>query len=884
MRGAGPINWQQERKYLWDYNLKNYGAIGIFIYVTPNNTEVIMARVNGYKNEYFGLTDIEVKLRQTEQGKNELVSEEKNTFIKKAISIITEPMFLLLFGTAILYFLLGEPKDGLIMIGFVTFMAGINLFQEWRTDKTLQALKDLSAPTVRVVRNGEIICIDCKEITVGDIMMLEEGEKISADGKILEMHDLGVDESTLTGESEVVWKKLTLSKEEIESNWRKDTCYAGTNVTQGGAIVEVTAIGTKSEYGKIGMDILSVPQDATPLEKQTRHLIKYAALIGLGLFLLVFLIAFFTLKETNLIEQLIHSLLSGLTLAMAMIPEEFPVILTVFLAMGAWRLARKNALIRRMPSVETLGAVSVLCVDKTGTLTKNQMTVQEIYVHGSETRETMLYWSTLGCETEPFDPMEKAILEYAEANGINLAETFNKTLVHEYPFSSETKMMGHVWEIDGLPEVAAKGSPESLLPLCNLSKEDLDVVMAKQEALAKNGYRVIAVAKRNDMPSVPDSLCDNELMFVGLIGLMDPPREAVPEAIRICSKAGIRVVMITGDNGTTAKSIAEKIGILHSENVITGKELETMSDEELMERVKVTNIFARVIPRHKMRIVKALKDVGEIVAMTGDGVNDAPALKYSDIGIAMGKRGTGVAKEASDMILLDDNFTTIVETIKDGRRIYDNIKKAIGYVFVIHIPIALIALMAPVFGLPLMLLPIHIVLLELIIDPTCSIIFERLRPERDIMSRAPRDPKASLVSKGLLVKSLLQGLTIFAAAFGSYAYLISTFVGTDDEKSAFARTFSLVVLGFASLLLVYVNQSEKRFAFGDLLKFRDKVVWYVNGGIIAILALVIYTPVGQNYAKTVPLGFDVLGIALALAVVSTLWWEIVKLVRFLLKK
>ncbi|MEI6131949.1 MAG: cation-translocating P-type ATPase [Bacillota bacterium] len=843
-----------------------------------------MAKVNGYKNEYFGLTEIEVKLRQAEHGKNELVAEEKNTFIKKAISIIKEPMFLLLFGVAVLYFILGEPIDGMIMIGFVTFMAGINLFQEWRTDKTLDALKELSAPTVRVVRTGEIICIDCKEIAVGDIMLIEEGEKISADCKILEMHDLGVDESTLTGESEVVWKKVQISKDELESNWRKDMCYAGTNVTQGGAVVEVTAVGIHSEYGKIGMDILSVPQESTPLEKQTGQLIKYAALMGLLLFLLVFVIAFFTLKDklpmvdNPLLDRLIHSLLSGLTLAMAMIPEEFPVILTVFLAMGAWRLAQKKALIRRMPSVETLGAVSVLCVDKTGTLTKNQMTVQEMYVHEGETQESMLLWSSLACETEPFDPMEKAILEHAEKNGINLAKTFSNNLVHEYPFSSETKMMGHVWENGGVTEVAAKGSPESILPLCGLADAKYKQVLEVQERLAQNGYRVIAVAKSADLKQIPENLAQNSLVLIGLIGLMDPPREAVPDAIQICSKAGIRVVMITGDNGTTAKSIASKIGILHSENVITGQELETMSDEELMLRVRDTNIFARVIPRHKMRIVKALKDIGEIVAMTGDGVNDAPALKYSDIGIAMGKRGTGVAKEAADMILLDDNFTTIVETIKDGRRIYDNIKKAIGYVFVIHIPIALIALLAPLLGLPLMLLPIHIVLLELIIDPTCSIIFERLRPERDIMLRAPRNPKAQLVSKSLLIKALLQGVSILCFSFGSYAYLL-----INKYPENFARAFALVVLGVASLLLVYVNRSEKRFAFSDLFKFNDKVVWYVNSGIIAILALVIYTPVGNSYAKTVALGPEVLGFAFALAFASTFWWEIVKLIRYFLR-
>jgi len=824
-----------------------------------------MAKFNGFSGDYLGLSSEEVKSLQIQYGKNELVPEKKNTFLSKLLSIFKEPMFLLLFCTAFLYFILGEPRDGIIMLCFVTFMSGINLFQEWRTDKTLQALKDLSAPRVRVIRNSILESIDSKELTVGDLMILEEGEKISADGQIVEMYDLGVDESTLTGESEVVWKKVKLEDTEKDAHWRKDTCYAGTTVTQGSAIVKVTGIGSNTEYGKIGQDILSVAQQPTPLEKQTRRLIKICAFIGLGMFMMVSLVTF--IHSMDVIE----SILSGITLAMAMIPEEFPVILTVFLAMGAWRLARKNSLIRRMPSVETLGAVSVLCVDKTGTLTKNQMTVQEAYGYKDYSTNELMYWAALGCETEPYDPMEKAILEYGETEGIVKAEVFEKTLLHEYPFSSETKMMGHIWEIDGMPALAAKGSPESILPLCGLEPEEEKQLQYEQEQLAMKGYRVIAVARRRNMPSIPEELKENKLELVGLIGLADPPRETVPDAVRVCAKAGIRVVMITGDNGITAKSIAQKIGILNSENVITGQQLESMSDEELKEKVRVTNIFARVIPRHKMRIVKALKDIGETVAMTGDGVNDAPALKYADIGIAMGKRGTGVAKEAADMILLDDNFTTIVDTIKDGRRIYDNIKKAIEYVFVIHIPIALMALLTPILHMPLLLLPIHIVLLELIIDPTCSIVFERQPAEKDIMDRKPRSPQDSLVNQELMLKAIFQGLAIFMVAFGSYVYLVN-----HEWTIEAARTFCLIILGFANLFLVYVNQSEKGSAFASIIKLKDKVIWYVNIGIIAALALVTYLPAGNAVVKTVPLNASQVLTAIGLAAVSIFWWEIVK--------
>jgi len=589
-----------------------------------------LGKFNGFKGDYVGLTEDQVKNSQEKHGKNELMIEKKNTFLKKAISIFMEPMFLLLFCTAMIYFVLGEPRDGIIMLVFVTFMSSINLFQEWKTDKTLQALKDLSSPRVNVIRNNIVQEIDSKELTVEDLVIIEEGEKIAADGEVLEVLGFGVDESTLTGESEIVWKKTELNDEEKESHWRKNLCYAGTLATQGSALIKVVSVGLSTEYGKIGLDIASVPQQPTPLEKQTKHLIKVCAFIGIGMFILVFLI---TLQHTN---QITDSILSGITLAMAMIPEEFPVILTVFLAMGAWRLAKKDCLIRRMPSVETLGAVSVLCVDKTGTLTQNKMTVQETFQLPKFSEKDMVYWAGLGCETEPYDPMEKAILGYVKLKGISKGELFKNELVHDYPFTSEMKMMGHVWRIKDSNSLASKGSPESILPLCDL-KDDERVIIEKQQVdLAKNGYRVIAVARHIGMQNIPDNIKENKLELIGLIGLVDPHREEVPQAIKLCNKAGIRIIMITGDNGITATSIAKKIGIPNSDNVITGKELEEMSEEELQKRVKNTNIFARVIPTHKMRIVKALKDIGEIVAMTGDGVNDAPALKYADIGIAMG--------------------------------------------------------------------------------------------------------------------------------------------------------------------------------------------------------------------------------------------------------
>jgi Ca2+-transporting ATPase len=866
-----------------------------------------MANFNGFKGDYTGLTGSQAQQLLLNHGKNELSAEKKMTLLMRILGIFKEPMFLLLFCTAVIYFFLGETRDGVIMICFVTFMTGISLIQEWRTDKTLQSLKELSAPRIRVIRDSRIENIESRDLTIGDLVILEEGEKIPADAQIIEMFDFGVDESTLTGESQVVWKKVCaenpseadkninnniyISKDIKEnslkdnneknseisnksinktdtSGWRKDLCYAGTTVIQGSAIVKVSAVGAHTEYGKIGEDILSVPERPTPLEKQTRHLVTVCALIGLALFILVSLI---TWIHT---DSIIHSILSGITLAMAMIPEEFPVVLTVFLAMGAWRLAKKNSLIRKMPSVETLGSVSVLCVDKTGTLTKNQMSVKEISTFKNSDKADTAYWAALACETEPYDPMEKAILEHAEGLGISKDSIFKYPLIHEYSFSSETKMMGHIWQINNSSVLAAKGSPESILSLCGLSREESVSLDNEQKRLAAKGYRVIAVARNINLESIPGTLNECNLELLGLIGLQDPPRETVEDDIRVCSKAGIRVVMITGDNGGTAQSVAREIGLQNSDNVITGSELESMDDKELQERVKTTNIFARVMPRHKMRIVKALKENGEIVAMTGDGVNDAPALKYADIGIAMGQRGTGVAKEAADMILLDDNFSTIVDTVGDGRRIYDNICKAIGYIFVIHIPIALIALLAPLLHMPLVLLPIHVVLMELIIDPTCSIIFERLPAEKDIMERKPRSRNTPLITGALVAKSLLQGLMIFAAAFGSYAYLFSS--GSGEQA---ARTFTMLVLGFSNLLLVYVNQSDKEFVVANILRFRDKVALTVNTVIILALIIVIYVPAANAAAQTSPLSAGSFIAAIGVSAAATLWWEIVKIFK-----
>lgn len=830
-----------------------------------------------------GLTLSEVHDRQQQYGKNELTSQKKQNFFFKLLHILGEPMFLLLIIAAVIYFILGEPRDGAVMLVFVIGMISIDVIQEWKTDKTLNALRDLSAPHIRVIRDGQEQQIASADLVPGDLMLIQEGVKIPADGTVLACADLCVDESSLTGEAEGVWKIPTEKAVETKDYWRKDYCYAGTLVTQGTATVQVARIGAQTEYGKIGTGVAAAPQEDTPLQKQTAKLVKTCAVIAGFLFVFVGVFTWFNIPDHKFMARLIESILSGVTLAMAMIPEEFPVILTVFLSMGAWRLAKKNSLVRKLPSVETLGAVSVLCVDKTGTITMNRMTVQEIWANeGSE--HDLIETMGLGCETDAYDPMEKAMLSFCDAHGISRESLFGNEFISEYAFTNELKMMGHVWRKDGKIVIAAKGSPERILTICDMTDEKRLAAEEQIKRLSSEGLRVIAVATgypENDQ-AIPASISECHLTLLGLIGLADPPRESVKEDIAVCCKAGIRVVMITGDNGITASAIARKIGIPGSDHIITGDMLEQMSDDELQKAVRDVSIFSRVIPEHKMRIVKAFQENGEIVAMTGDGVNDAPALKYADIGIAMGKRGSEVSREAADLILMDDNFTTIVETVHDGRRIYDNIRKAVGYVFTIHIPIAFASLLAPLLGIApsaLLLLPLHVVLLEVLIDPTCSIVLERQPAERDVMDRKPRDPKEKLLTAGLLGKSILQGIVVFAASFGAYYWKLDG----NPENASVARAMGLSIIMLANLFLVQVGSSDRDFVFESMKRLAgDKVMWLVNIGTIILLGLILYTPLAEHL-RLAPLSLQDAGMAVLLSAVSVLWYEIVKLVKRLSK-
>lgn len=816
-----------------------------------------------------GLTLKEAIRLQKKFGKNEIEQAKKVGLFSRIFHTLTEPTILLLIIAAFLYLVLGESSDGVIMFASVIVIVVIDVVQEWRTDKTLRALKELSAPKVMVLRDGRKTEISSSDLVPGDIAFIHEGVKIPADGFVLESSGLSVDESSLTGESGPVWKAI------------ENYCYQGTLVLQGTGTIKIDKIGSETEYGKIGKSLNQTKPRRTNLQREVDKIVRFCAIFALIMFILVTIISFFNMSDLEISDRLVQSLLSGLAIALAMIPEEFPVVLTVFLALGAWRLAKKNSVIRKLPKTEVLGAITTLCVDKTGTITKNEMKITDVFNKIDDS--DLLRYMCLCSEEETYDPMEKAIFEYAKKEfGIDKKQVFAGEKLQDFPFDNNTKIVGRAWKNEKNNLVVCKGSPESILKLCKLSEKEQNNINEELKRLQEKGLRVIACAYNSNVKNLSSikKLSKMEFKFAGMIGLIDPPREYIKKYIEKCYSAGVKTIMITGDNGVTAAAIAEKIGIQNTENIITGDMLEKMSDKDLAEAVRTVSIFSRVVPEHKLRIIKALQADGEVVAMTGDGVNDAPALKQADIGIAMGKRGSEVAREAADLILLDDDFKTIVETIEDGRRIYDNIRKAIEYILIIHVPIALSALVAPLLGIDaslLFLLPPQIVLFELIIDPTCSIILERRPAEYGIMARPPRNIGASILNWKHLALSLAQGLIIFAVAFGSYLAFLP--LGAE-----LARTVGLMIILLSSLFLVFVYSSEYDFTYQSFLTLiRDKVVVFVNVALIIFVLIIVYSPLNQVF-KLAPLSVRDLLYVLAVAFVGVFWFEFVKIARKIFKK
>ncbi len=793
-----------------------------------------------------GLSMQEARHRLAQDGYNELPSVSRRGIFTIALSVTREPMFLLLIVAGTIYLTLGDLREALILFLSILFVLSITIFQEQKTERALDALRDLTSPRALVRRDGRETRIAGRDVVRGDLLILTEGDRIPADAALLSCNDLMVDESLLTGESVPV-RKIALTGTASYTRPGGDDLpyvYSGTMLVQGRGIARVISTGPRTEIGKIGKALQSVEADETFLQKKSAKLIRNLAVIGLSLCALAVVLYGITRGSW------INGFLAGIALAMALLPEEIPVILTVFLAIGAWRMSLKNVLTRRMPAIETLGSATVLCVDKTGTLTFNRMSVSRLFADGlsHEIGDTailpqpfheLVRFAELASETEPFDPMEKALRELAIQCLGRTAKDGRWRLVHEYSLSPELLALSHVWRspTDDHHVIAAKGAPEAIADLCHFDRKQLDELAVNVESMASDGLRVIAVAKAIfASDSWPSTQHDFDFEFLGLIGLADPVRPEVPAAIRRCGNAGVKVVMITGDYPSTAAAIGRKIGLRADAAIMTGAEVETAHAGVLRRRLGATEIFARVLPEQKLNLVEAFKANGEVVAMTGDGVNDAPALKAAHIGIAMGGRGTDVARESAALVLLDDNFATIVEAIRSGRRIFDNLQKAMSFIFSIHVPIAGLALVPLFLDWPLVLMPMHIVFLELIIDPTCAIAFEAEAEESDIMQRPPRDPKTPLFAAHKILFSLLQGMVVLFGLLAVFGWSLSQ--GRSDN-AARALTFAALVLGLLGSITVNRSWSTDvlRLLFTPNLAYRCVMV-----GALIFLLLVLYLP------------------------------------------
>ncbi len=816
------------------------------------------------------------------EGYNELPSSKPKSVFKIAFGVVKEPMFILLVACGTLYLMLGDIHEGLMLLSFVFVVMGIEFYQEKKTEKALDALKDLASPRALVIRDGETIRIPGREVVKGDIVVLQEGDRVPADALVLKSNNLLADESLLTGEPVPVRKREWREGDNIFIPGGDDipVVYSGSMIVQGNGMVKVTATALSTEIGKIGKAIDSLNEEPTQLKREMGSLVKRLAIIGILLCILV--ITIYTLTRGDLLK----GFLAGITLAMAMLPEEFPVVLTIFLALGAWRMSKKSVLTRKPAAIETLGSATVLCTDKTGTLTHNRMTVTRLF-NGSdfssvvpggafpEPFHEIIEYGILSSQVNPFDPMEKAI--------INIGDQFlqNSEHIHsdwvmekEYPLSKDLLAMSRVFSKTGTKEqvIAVKGSPEAIFDLCHLNSVTISGYEKAVAQMASEGLRVLGVARANLISGeLPPVQHDFDLEFVGLIGLSDPIRNNVPDAVKECYKAGLRVIMITGDYPVTATNIGKEIGIKNPELCITGSELKDMSEVELCERIKSVNIFARVVPEQKLKIVNALKKNKEIVAMTGDGINDAPALKASNIGIAMGEKGTDVAREASSLVLMDDNFASIVGAVKMGRKIFDNLQKALGYIFAIHVPIAGLSLIPVLFAdLPLILWPAHIVFLELIIDPACSVIFEAEKEEKNVMSRPPKDINEPFFGAKKILLSCSQGIGILIICL--LVYFIGLKMGY-TEKSV--RTLTFVTLIVSNIAVILSNRSLT-FGFLRILSTPNKAVTWIVSGAIIFLILILNIPFLLNLFQFEKIGYIELLVCTMAGFSTIIWFEIYK--------
>jgi Ca2+-transporting ATPase len=759
-----------------------------------------------------GLTQAEACSRLASEGFNELPRAERRSPFRIVFEVLREPMLALLIVGGAVYLLLGDLEEALVLLVFACLSVGITVVQEARTERVLETLRDLTSPRALVIREGQRQRIAGREVVRGDLIVLSEGDRVPADARLLAAEGLSSDESLLTGEAVPVRKKTATSGFAVTDVTRPGgedlpMVFAGSLIVRGSAIAEVMATGLASEIGKIGVSLTMLETNTPHLQRQMRRLVVVFATLGAAVSLAV--VVLYGLLRDGWLE----GVLAGIAVGMSMLPEEFPMVLAVFMAMGAWRISRTRVLTRRASAIETLGAASVLCTDKTGTLTENLMTIAELRLaDGTAVKiskaplpdefRDIAAAGMLASAPEPFDPMEKAFHALAEADmrGSEVPASTGWKLERTYAVSPELLAMSQIWGTgEGVWRVAAKGAPEAIARLCRLGASAHAALMAAVDQMAGTGLRVLGVAETNfDGDDLPDSQHAFSFRFLGLVGLADPLRASVPEAVALCRSAGIRVIMITGDYPATAQTIAAQAG-LQGNRVISGTELQAMPDADLATAVRDVTIFARIMPEQKLRIINALKATGAVVAMTGDGVNDAPSLKAADIGVAMGGRGTDVAREAASIVLLDDDFGSIVSTIRLGRRIYDNLRKAMSFILAVHVPIAGLALMPLLFGMPVLFSPMHIAFLEMVIDPVCSLVFEAETEEDGIMRRPPRAPAEPLFSLPTILWSLAQGLLVLGVT--GTILVVSPHYGLATDQVR-ALTFASLVLCMVSLILV----------------------------------------------------------------------------------
>jgi Ca2+-transporting ATPase len=792
-----------------------------------------------------GLSSEAAKIRLSQDGPNQLVKESKTGPWLRVLKILSEPMLILLGIATAVSFLIAEPVEAAVLALMIGFIVLTTIYQEGKAEKALRALKSLSAPLATLQRDGVWQKLPASELVVGDLIRIAEGDRIPADARVVESSNLSIDESSLTGESLAV------------NRGHNELVSAGTLVVSGRAEAVIEATGSNTTLGQIGVSLKTIKPQRTAVQQQIDKAVKLIAIIAISFSLLVSTVVFFSRGD------LVESILAGLSLAMAMIPEEFPVVLTLFFALGAWRMSHEKVLARRSAVIETLGSATVICTDKTGTLTMNSMSIDQLLPTTNE--QDLNFFAGLASPTKSFDPVDAAFTTLSTEHSLKL--------VKEYALGNDLLAMTMVWEAEDHFVLACKGAPEAV---ARLSGADTKSVIDQVEKLAVGGRRILAVAGArisNDQP-LPDNQADLQLQFQGLVALRDQVRPGVPEALAEAKAAGIRVLMMTGDFSATAIEIAQEIG-LETRNTLTGQEIDQLGDAELIERVKDLTICSRVTPAQKLRVIHALKSSGEVVVMTGDGINDAPALKLANISIAMGLRGTDVAREASDLILTDDNFASIVAGIKRGRTIYASLKKAFAYILAIHVPLLGMAVI-PILVLdwPIVLLPAMVAFIEMVVDPACTIVFQAEPADPKIMQQKPRPGNEGLFSKKTLRVALLQGLSVLALA--AAVFLGGVYLGYQDDQ---VRTLTFVYLILANVFLILTNRSWTMPTLKILFTRRNPTVKWIVGLALTALVLIVQLPIAREAFSLGAIGAVEWLVLFALSYLSIAWFDVYKSLR-----